>query len=435
LEAPKEGGVVKDSAIQDKTENMMLCVEYSHGNLKPDDQKLLMILAPFTTVVYQPLIEKYIEHLKQQPALADLPFQRWPEALQQAQDCGLIAADQVQGYLRLQPVLPYFLRTRLNQTREMKEAVETAYRDFYDGFAGDITDLMGSKDAQEKQVGQMLACQEYENLYTALELSLKAKGSIFNPNYALSMYIDSTQDQERGLKLDQMVLARREDYPAEALKGPIGVEMVGIVDSIAGHQLSLKQYSEAEASYRRALGLTEDLIILDKKNRGIGQAGIYHQLGRVAEEQRLWKQAEEYYQKALKTWINFNDIYRQASEYHQLGMIAEGQGQWEQAKDYYQKALKIYIDFNDIHSQAKTIQNLGAIALEHNQWDIAQENLLKALEIFIEFEDQQNGVIALDNLASLWQVTMDQRVLTEVARILSISKEDAKELLEEVAKQ
>jgi len=179
LEALKEGGAIEDdSKIKDKTESIMLCIEYSHGNLKPEDQKLLMALAPFTGVIFQPLIEKYIEHLKQQPALKDLPFQRMTELLQQAQDWGLVTADRMDGYLRLQPVLPYFLRTRLNKAPEMKLAVETAYRAHYDGFGRILVDLMGSKDAQQKQSGQALAGQEYENLYTALEMDLKAKGSI-----------------------------------------------------------------------------------------------------------------------------------------------------------------------------------------------------------------------------------------------------------------
>ena len=98
-----------------------------------------MALAPFTGVVFQPLIEKYIEHLRLQPALKDLPFQRMPEVLQQAQDWGLVTVDRMPGYLRLQPVLPYFLRTRLNKAPEVRQAVETAYRAHYDGFASELT--------------------------------------------------------------------------------------------------------------------------------------------------------------------------------------------------------------------------------------------------------------------------------------------------------
>ena len=170
-------------------------------------------------------------------------------------------------------MLPYFLRMRLNKAPEMRQAVEKAYRAHYDGFASILTDLMGSKDAQEKQVGQTLAGQEYENLYTALEMDLEAKGSIFKTRHALSMYLDSTQEQERGLEMGQMVLAGLEGYSAEVLKGPIGSEMVGVIDDIARRQLLLKQYAEAEKTYQRALSLGEDLTFLDTKSKALGRAG------------------------------------------------------------------------------------------------------------------------------------------------------------------
>ena len=40
--------------------------------------------------------------------------------------------------------------------------------------------------------------------------------------------------------------------------------------------------------------------------------------------------------------IEFNDRYSQASTYHQLGRVAQEQRQWEQAEQYYQQALAIY---------------------------------------------------------------------------------------------
>jgi len=408
LGALKEGGAIKDdSKIQDKTESIMLCIEYSHGNLKPEDQKLLMTLAPFTGVVFQPLIEKYIEYMRQQPALKDLPFQRMPEVLQRAQDWGLVTTDRMTGYLRLQPVLPYFLRTRLNQEPEEKQAVEAAYRAIYDGVTDMLASLMDSKDAQEKQRGQALAGQEYENLYTALEMDLKAKGSILQPYRALSLYLESTQEQQRGLEMGQMVRAELEGYSAEALQGPIGLEVVYIVDNIAMRQLSLKRYVEAGEGYKKALELYEGLTTLDTKTKALGKTSIYHNLGVVAQKQRLWLQAEEYYQKALKICIDFNDRYRQARTYHQLGYVAQEQRLWPQAEEYYQKALEIYTEFNDRYSQASTYHNLGMVTEEQRLWPQAEEYYQKALKICIEFNDRYNQASTYHQLG---YVAQEQRL-------------------------
>ena len=80
------------------------------------------------------------------------------------------------------------------------------------------------------------------------------------------------------LEISEMVLVGLEDYPAEALQGPIDMEMVGIVGEIADCQLSLKRYAKAEKSYQRALELWKDLTSPDTKTKAIGKATIYHHL-------------------------------------------------------------------------------------------------------------------------------------------------------------
>lgn len=186
LKAFKEGGMIQDGTIQSKTESIMLCIDYSHSNLAPEAQRLLMCLAPFTGVVFKPHIELYTKYLKDQPALADLRFDMWDEVLKATEAWGLItphkqSGNEMPGYLRLQPVLPYFLRIRLNQEPQMRQAIETAFRQLYDDAAKLLRSMMNSMQPAEKQVGQMLARLEYENLNKALELDLKAQVPVSTP--------------------------------------------------------------------------------------------------------------------------------------------------------------------------------------------------------------------------------------------------------------
>jgi Tfp pilus assembly protein PilF len=83
-------------------------------------------------------------------------------------------------------------------------------------------------------------------------------------------------------------------------------------------------------------------------------AGILHNLGVVAEAQRQWDWAEQYYQQALALKIEFNERYKQAGTYHQLGRVAQAQRQWAQAEQYYQQALAIMIESNARYEQADT---------------------------------------------------------------------------------
>jgi len=374
-----------------KTESLLRCIDYSFGNLSPDSQGLLACLAPFTGVINTLALKQYTARLQAQPALADLPFAHWPEILQEAADWGLLGPHpEVTGMLRLQPVLPYFLRHRLAQPEcaGIKAAVETAFREHYDDIGGALAGLLQSKEPEKRKLGQPLTRLEYENLHAALFLALEAQASIRNPYYTLSLYLDSTQDQRRGLELGEAVLARMEAYPSEILAGPSGVEFVGVLDNIAKRYLLLKRYPEAGEAYQKALTVYQNLTDINEKQKAVSSAGIYHQLGMVAQEQRQWAQAEEYYRQALQIYIDFNDRYRQAATYHQLGTVAEEQRQWAQAEEHYRQALQIYIDFNDRYEQADIYHQLGMVAEEQRQWAQAEEYYRQALQIKIDFNDR-----------------------------------------------
>ncbi|MBI2303118.1 MAG: tetratricopeptide repeat protein [Chloroflexi bacterium] len=392
LAALEAGDVALDKGdTEKKNESILRCIEYSHSNLSPEAQGLLTCLAPFTSVINVRVLEQYTAQLRQQPALAHLPYERWQEVLQAAANWGLLSPHpEVPGFLRLQPTLPYFLRSRLNapEQAEVRRGVETAFRQHYEELGVAIAVALQSKEPEQRQMGQMLASLEYENMATAMGLALEAQVSISGPYQVLSLYLDAIQDQRRGLELGESVLRRLEGHAAESLVGPLGVEFVAVLINVAKRQLLLKQYPAAEASYQKALSLHMDLNIFEEREKALRSASIYHQLGIVAQEQRRWPQAEGYYQQALAIKIEFQDRYSQAVTYHQLGRVAQGQRRWPQAEGYYQQALAIFIEFQDRYSQASTYHQLGVVAQEQRRWPQAEGYYQQALAIEIEFQDR-----------------------------------------------
>ena len=393
---------------EERTKNILRCIDYSHSNLSPDAQSLLVCLAPFTSVLNARLLDAYTDHLKQQSALSALPFERWQEVIQEAKNWGLLSADPNKpDYLHIQPTLPYFLRVHLNTPEQeaMRTAIETVFRELYTLIGKAICDLLESKKSEERALGQISANLEYENLVTALKQALATQNSILYLHSALSSYLDMTQDQRRGLELGQTVLKSLEAYPGEKLKGRSGAELIGVIDNIAERQLLLKQYDLAETSFQKALSLwLENTYYGEDTIRQKMSASIYHRLGIVAQEKRQFEQAEQYYQQALRIRIDFNDRYGQADTYHQLGRIAGEQRQYKQAERYYQQALQIYIDFNDRYEQAGTYHQLGIVAHEQQQFEQAKLYYQQALQIYIEFNERytqartyyQLGKVALD---------------------------------------
>jgi len=376
LAALQAGDVKLDTpGSQEKTESILRCIDYSHSNLSPEAQQLLLCLAPFTSVIWLNPLNYYTEYLRQQPALASLPFERWPDVLREAQNWGLLSPDPtIPGFLRLQPIFPYFLRSRLQEPAqaEVKQAVEMAFREYYQRLGASLDSLLTSQDAQERQIGQFLAGLEYENLVTALNLALEAQASIAGYSNALLYYLIARQEPSRGLVLFQAILNRFEGYPAEKLAGPLGFEFASVLGTIANWQFNLKQYAAAEASYQKLLELATQLGQLDENRGNILKAKAYHNLGAVAQEQRKFEQAEQYYQQALQINIEFNDRYEQARTYRQLGILEREQQQWTQAREYLLRALEIYVTYQDQERIGQTLYSLARL------WQSSQDTDLPA---------------------------------------------------------
>ena len=403
LAALQSGDVSIDprSDSQDKTESILCSIDYSHSNLSPEAQQLLLCLAPFTSVVYTRALDNYTNLLRKQPVMASLPFERWPEVLQEAENWGLLSTDPAMPrILRLQPIFPYFLLNRLNapEQREARSAVETAFREHYDQIGEMLFELLQSKEPQKRQSGQILTGLEYKNLITALNLALTAQVSILNLYNAISTYLDITQDQSEGLELGQVVLSRLESYSTIKFTGQVIDKFIGIIDNIAMRQFLLKQYVAAEESYKKAIAIM--LANKDSDSETIIKKGatIYHQLGMVAQGQRHWEQAEQYYQQALQIFIEYNVREYQGATYLQLGKAYYEQRKWEQAEQCFQQALNIRVEYNDRHEQAKIYHLFGSMFLAQRHWEQAEQYYQQALEIYIVYKDFYAQADAYHNL-------------------------------------
>jgi tetratricopeptide (TPR) repeat protein len=390
IESLKAGDVdLERQDGKDKTESIIKCVEYSHSNLSPEAQKLLLCLAPFNSIINLQFLSQYTEQLKQFTTFIDFPFHLWNEVIQEAVNWGLMepmGADM--RIMSLQPVFPFFLRMKQQQSlnETARGDIDQAFFNLYEGVAGVIAKHFISNEPEHKQMAQRLCRLEYENIFAALEICLWRLQSVLILYSCLSLYIDATQDHERGLRLGKMVLEKIEAYPSQLLEGKIGAELAGVIDDIAKRFLLTKRYAEAKESYLRALEIFRNLTVFEEK-KAISAASIYHNLGKLAQDQREFDEARKNYKKALELFIEL-DNPNQAKTYHQLGTLAEDRREFGEARENYQKALEIFVAFDNRYDEAKPYLQLGTVAQKQRKFDEARENYKKALEIQIEFNDR-----------------------------------------------
>jgi tetratricopeptide (TPR) repeat protein len=439
LAALRLADVGLDGVGQDKTTSILKCVEYSHSNLSESAQQLLLCLAPFSGFIWRDGISLYAEELKKLEPFKDYDFAEFDDAIQEAINWGLLspiasgASEAIDSsndrLLSIQPVFPYFLQVRLNEsTVETQSALQDGFKNHYRSLAGSYSQLMQSKDSQEKQLSIIFCRLEYENLHAALQTCLKKQESFGEIFCCLYKYFLANSDKQGMLKIAEEVNEVLETYPVLLIQGELGYDAMIVLDYLANAYLGTKQFDRAKQSYQKKLEVIAALQSIDARQKGLFTASNYHQLGIVAQELREWDDARHNYHQALaikvefgdrysqagtyhnlgvvaqelREWDNarhnclqalaikveFSDRYSQASTYHQLGIVAQGLREWDEARDNYHKALTIQVEFGDLYSRASTYHQLGRVAEELKEWDDARHNYHQALTVFVEFGDR-----------------------------------------------
>ncbi|MFN6154195.1 MAG: CHAT domain-containing protein, partial [Dolichospermum sp.] len=172
LQGLQAADVNLDVASEDKTKSILKCVEYSHSNLSPEAQKLLICLASFSGFIFRDGIDNYINELQKLEPFQNYQLDKLDDAIQEAINWGLLSPmDNDSPLLTIQPVFPYFLKTKLATVdAATREALREGFKNHYLGLAGSYNQLIESKDAQKRQLGIFFCKLEYENLYNGLQI-------------------------------------------------------------------------------------------------------------------------------------------------------------------------------------------------------------------------------------------------------------------------
>jgi hypothetical protein len=102
---------------------------YIYDTLAPDEQSLLLCLAPSKFAININTLPEYSQQLRQHPVLTHLPFNNWEKVLNKLADWELL---RLHPDVLLQSAFADFLRNRLSEKASLPEAIETAFAQYCD---------------------------------------------------------------------------------------------------------------------------------------------------------------------------------------------------------------------------------------------------------------------------------------------------------------
>ena len=203
--------------------------------------------------------------------------------------------------------------------------------------------------------------------------------------YGYTLIYDHTSAVECGKKL-RMILQNSGQKEEEGM----------ILLKIANIYNQRSKYKEAKQFYEKALSI----MIQAGNNRSVGIC--YGNLGTVFLSVGQYTKAEEYLQKALVISKEIGDKKEEAADYGNLGGVFSSVGQYTKAEEYLQKALVISKEIGDKQGEAADYGNLGGVFKSVGQYTKAEEYLQKALVISKEIGDKQGEAADYGNLGSVF---------------------------------
>ncbi len=359
------------------------CVTYSFAHLNRETRRLLPAVSLFHSVADADVLARFSDREGTPFRFAGTSKQQWTAALEDAAQVGLLTR-QGAGMYRIHPALPGYLVLGWRAEDPAgygaeREACEDAMCAASADLSWSLTRQIESGDAapayaiiglQRRTLGTMLQHALDRGMWREAEGIVRA----------LDEYWDT-----RGLGTEAAGWA---DRVLNATTGPgqdtpVATRARSLWLYTTYHKASSQkdagQPEDAARTSRRALSYLRDQPETEWTRRNI--AGIYHQLGIVAQERGQLDEADEWYRKSLAIKEELGDRPGMAITYHQLGNAATDRGRLSEAGEWYRKSLAINEELGDRPGMASTYHQLGNIARRAERLDDADRWYGKSLAI------------------------------------------------------
>jgi tetratricopeptide (TPR) repeat protein len=177
--------------------------------------------------------------------------------------------------------------------------------------------------------------------------------------------------------------------------------------SIASFARNSRDFVQATRLYR---GLAEQGVLTEDWDRA---AMGYHQLGIVAQEERDFKAAREWYTKALSVFERQGDLIGAANSYHQLGVMTHAERDFSAAREWYLKSLAVEEKRGNLIGAAISYHQLGMLAQEERDFPASREWYLKSLAIKERLGNRHGAALTHGQLGRLSQDELDFKAARE----------------------
>ena len=283
--------------------------------------------------------------------------------------------------------------------------------------AKQINDIKGEADALYNRGGIYIYSGKYDtaliNFKKALSIYTKIneKKSIVKSHIGIAVTYWKISDYNKALSYNKKALEVSNEIQYKEGKA-LAFNNLGLIYNNLGDYDKTLQY------FIKSLKLFEEL-------KSDSQAGVLINIGVIfAESLNEYEKALYYYFKALKT-VKKKMSKKTAVVFCNIGNVYTKMENYEKADEYLNKALKLYKQFDDKNGIAYIFMNFGIIFEQKGNYELSEENYLKSEEIFTEINDNYN-ISLINNLIA--EINLKMHNYNESQKNLKKSRIIAKQI-------
>ena len=379
-----------ENAVEEgRPSSLTAVMEYSWSKMTHRSRTHLPMLALFQRRAMMDILNHITQERAYRSAMGEeLGWGACRTMLRSAQAAGFLEPISPSVY-QIHPALPWFFGRKLTQQltgpaiRQLELEFLRVYADTADYFMESLYENQAS--------GVTAILAEEGNLTQALGLALEAE------------QWDSAQLLVQPLA---QVYRMQKRYPElQRLRGQL-LESVGVTAAEAKERGAIEMWvylqgtAASEATELLDLNtaetlnqqLLEYLVAEPEGEQDPRTAAVYHQLGIISLNRRLWDEAAGWLQKSLAIIEDGEDLHSVADDHYALGQVRQGQRLYTEAKEWYKKSLDIHQRVPDEEEMVKDYRALGMISHLKFEYQEAESWYSRARDLVEESRDEETAV-------------------------------------------
>lgn len=172
------------------------------------------------------------------------------------------------------------------------------------------------------------------------------------------------------------------------------------------HQIGEELFRSVEESVRyrdyfSALALCEQALSDSPGSDAALRGRILARIGDLYVDLGDYPNGLDYYQQALDTFIDAEDLEMTAVTQHLIGVLLGETGEFDMALEYLDRALTLFRESGSRLMEVGTMRNMGAILLARGDADEALEYELRVLTVYDALGDRVNAAAAMIAIAEI----------------------------------